>query len=358
MLFKRTEIEAHFFRDWPCANILKMSGARQPLFIHAGWRTGSTYIWKKYREQPRYRAYLEPLHEALLAGTEEQLRRDLTPEFVSFMRHPEIERFYFDEYPFRPEGGVEYFEPHFPYERYCLDPAGEDEALERYISNLILRAEACGQTAVLQFNRSLLRSEWMKERFAPISILILRRPEEIWNSFLSFPNRYFPGVVCCILGQNSQSRLLQDIAARFGIPLQITGLSEDIEFYRQFAIEHLDALYPAFYEFYILTSAYNCRLADCIIDVDEVSSNPDVRAEVMRRLENMGAGISLDDCRVPAWHGHQPEADVLERLLGRGFPELRIPDTALAAHRDVLSDYFLRVFSEFNLRQPSNRPSR
>jgi hypothetical protein len=65
----------------------------RPIFIHAIWRTGSTYIWKKFREQGRYRSYFEPLHELLLRSQEEiEL---LQPSSITARyRHPHIDRFY------------------------------------------------------------------------------------------------------------------------------------------------------------------------------------------------------------------------------------------------------------------------
>ena len=36
-----------------------------PVFLHCMWRTGSTFIFGKFRENPRYRCFYEPLNEAL-----------------------------------------------------------------------------------------------------------------------------------------------------------------------------------------------------------------------------------------------------------------------------------------------------
>ena len=39
--------------------------SEDPIFIHAWWRSGSTYIWSKLRENKSCRCYYEPLHEKI-----------------------------------------------------------------------------------------------------------------------------------------------------------------------------------------------------------------------------------------------------------------------------------------------------
>jgi hypothetical protein len=115
-----------------------------PIFIHAMWRTGSTYVWKKFRDQPQYRAYYEPLHESL--GTARPVGRLLPAALAATrtrgrnrgLRHPDLDRPYLDEYPLRWwAGGVRHFKTKFAQERYWLDPDDVDADLLRYISSLV-----------------------------------------------------------------------------------------------------------------------------------------------------------------------------------------------------------------------------
>src|SRR5689334_15510805 len=122
------------------------SGAKapRPVFIHAMWRTGSTYVWKKFRDQAQYRAYYEPLNE-LLARSRKTFVAAASSQAAEKLRHPALKDFYFAEFPFTPGGGVEFFEKALSYERYALEPQAEDEPLHRYINNLLAHAELHGQ---------------------------------------------------------------------------------------------------------------------------------------------------------------------------------------------------------------------
>ena len=59
----------------------------RPIFIHAMWRTGSTYVWKKFRDQQQYRAYFEPFNEYLVHSPSE-LGEIYSEEKIKAARHP------------------------------------------------------------------------------------------------------------------------------------------------------------------------------------------------------------------------------------------------------------------------------
>lgn len=204
----------------------RVSRSQRPIFIHAMWRTGSTYIWKKFREQRRYRAYYEPLHEMLAKPREEVLAAG-DERRVSDLRHPAIDRPYFAEFPFARKGGVEFFEKPLSYERYCLEKNETDEALRRYVSNLITHASRHKQRAVLQFNRSLLRAGWLTRHFSPVNILLLRRPVNVWKSIVSYSDASFAGVLCIVLGQNKFKAPLKFLSDWLDLPCRIGGSIED-----------------------------------------------------------------------------------------------------------------------------------
>ena len=142
------------------------------------WRTGSTFIWNKFRQIKRFRAYSEPLHEAL-AGSRTELSQAWSLEINRRLRHPDTDEFYFLEYPFRAEGGVHLFQVDFSYQRYILEENEAYPSLELYINNLLCFARTHRQQPVLQFNRGLLRTGWLAKHFPSVTILILRDPRQI-----------------------------------------------------------------------------------------------------------------------------------------------------------------------------------
>jgi len=333
------------------------AAARRPIFIHALWRTGSTYIWKKFRDQSCYRAYFEPFNELLLHSREE-IEATQPRTITTRNRHPDIASFYYAEYPFTPIGGVEYFKKYFPCEKYCLDETSSDEPLRKYVSHLISVARDHGQIPVLQFNRSLLRVGWLNHNFSPLNILLLRRPMDVWQSYLSFSGLYFPTVVSMILGQNRDCQPLKNIAEFQSVPFYVDGTFEnEFEYYFKFTQQNLETLYPLFYSFYLLTCVYAVPYADCIIDMNEASANPQTREAVVRRLRELGVEISLSDCDLPRHTALAPSdqewlayESVARKLLRRSLPtSLLLPPGKLTVHKPVLGDYFRGVLAEFEL---------
>ena len=337
----------------------------RPVFIHALWRTGSTYIWTKFRREARYWAYYEPLNEQLIHSSE-SLRLVYAPETVGSLRHPPSrDPFCFREYPFRPEDGVEYFEKSLSCERYCLDEDSTDEALRRYIANLVDYARSQQRVPVLQFNRALLRSRWLTRQFNPVNILLLRRPMDIWKSFLSFPESPFVMMLCLVLGQNRTSSPLNALDRWSEVPFYVgETIEQDHAFYGSYAHEHMDTLYPLFYAFYLLTCLANVPIADCILDMTEITENPEARAAAERRLRELGMEISLEDCKLPTYTNLLPSdrewvayESVTRKLLASRLPSsLALSPDLLRVHQPMLGAYFREALSDFVLHSEARDP--
>jgi len=345
---RRIADRARYAGDFP-------SGAR-PVFVHAMWRTGSTYVWAKFRENPRYRAYYEPLHEVFINVSMEALEAVGSDEAADSRRHPHLKASYFAEFQELVEAGAISFEKSFPYRRYCLGQTDEERPLRRYVADLLVLALANGQTPVLQFNRSLLRTGWLTAHFNPINILLLRRPIDVWKSFISFEHRYFPTVVCMIAGQNQHQPILHELVKRHNVPFFIgENVQSDYAFYHEYAAGNLGKLYPLFYELYLLTSIYAARYADCIIDLNEITESASSREAVAERLRALGVDISLDDCHLPRYTDLSAadreclayEETALD-FLGRSLaPQHRIPRKRFEPQRPMIGEYFREIFADF-----------
>lgn len=328
---------------------------KKPIFIQAMWRTGSTYFWKKFRAQPQYRAYYEPLHELLVRPREQALSAGAEHRAAN-LRHPSIHSPYFAEFPFAGEGGVRFFEKPLSYERYCLAESEKDAALHRYIRNLIEHARRHKQRPVLQFNRGLLRCGWLTHNFSPINILILRRPANVWKSFLSFTDGSFAGVLCIVLGQNRSKWPLKALPDWLDLPCRIgPAIEDDYATYSPIAVDLTSRMYPAFFDFYLASTLHCARYADCILDVDELSSNPAARAAAKRKLRQFGIDMDFSDCSVPSYELTSAKAsewlayeDFAGRFLRSRLPaDLFLSRQSFSAHRAFLSDYFRQLLSDF-----------
>ena len=74
-----------------------------------------------------------------------------------------------------------------------------------------------------------------------------------------------------------RERLAQELSGFTDVNHTVRSFVEEGEFYSLFALSRVDELYPMFYEFYMLTCIYNVAYADCIIDMNSISSDPDKR---------------------------------------------------------------------------------
>jgi hypothetical protein len=327
---------------------------QRPLFIQGIFRTGGTYLWSKFRKLPGYRAYYEPLNE-VLAKAEEDARTTVN-DFVGMARHPRAD-FYFAEFPFRIGGGVEYFQESFSLESYALAENASDEPLRRYFTHLLTYSLAHQQVPVFKFDRASLRAGWLTANFSPLNLLVLRNPRDVWESFRSFgDDDPFKTILCMTLGRNRHHPLLGDLANRLGLPeCPFVATAEVFDCYRGWAAQMGDALYPFFFEFYVLTTLHCARYADCILDMTGISSDPVLKAAVTSRLKELRIPISLEDCRMPSPQLSEVtrsevakvENDCLAGLNGRLPEEFLIPEQQWARLGPSVSDYFSNIFSRF-----------
>lgn len=336
-------------------------GRNRPVFIQAMWRTASTYVWRKFRAQPGYRCYYEPLHEMLIKPREQVLSVGDEGR-TSGLRHPPIDRPYFAEFPFAREGGVKFFEKSLSYQRYCLRERDKDEVLQRYINNLIAHASRQKQRPVLQFNRGLLRTGWLTRKFSPVNILVLRKPANVWKSFLSFPDGAFVGVLCIVLGQNKANWPLSCLPDWLDLPCRIGAtIEDDYAAYSSICVELTSRMYASFFDFYLASTLHSARYADCILDVDELSVNPSARAAAQRRLREFGIEMDFSDCSVPSycletaqereWIAYE---DFARRFLrARLAADLMLPRRAFHSHRPMLGRYFSQLLGAFVCETPS-----
>ncbi|GAB5387579.1 MAG: hypothetical protein Alpg2KO_05470 [Alphaproteobacteria bacterium] len=192
----------------------------QPLFIHALWRSSSTWMAMLYRDHPACRLYYEPLHETLVTAQGAVLEgRFGTGQRYADLRHPKVSKHYFAEYPFVDGGKVRGFQPRFSLNRFHLQPSDTDTELAAWFEHLIQHAQADGLKPVLQPNRGWLRMAWMKQNLGGVHIWLERGLEGVFRSSWSFKGkRSFMTYYVAIAGLNQDDPLIGPIARRHDIP--------------------------------------------------------------------------------------------------------------------------------------------
>lgn len=144
-----------------------------PIFITARFRSGSTFLWQVFKNIDGVTCYYEPLNEARWF----LLDRATAPLDQTHIGVDDYRVEYEDM-----EDLAQWFETDWAYQRLYMDETHHEPKLERYIAELVGRANG---RAVLQFNRVDFRLPWLRAHFPEARILHLyRHPREQWMSIL------------------------------------------------------------------------------------------------------------------------------------------------------------------------------
>lgn len=276
-----------------------------PIFVHAWWRSSSTYVWLKLRANPSLCCYYEPLHEMLASLDRDLAAKSLKPEFSRAMRHPVPERNYYSEYFEFPTSSVHLYSPALAYDRYLLRADDKDPALLAYLGGLVTSALEAGRRPALCFCRSQMRSAWMRRQFGGIHIAQIRDPLSQWASFLIGPyftrtmiglgvklSLAYPGAFAHIDGFDARARAFQENPA--AAPLTISAN---------------DAL-RLFLLLWVASSVQAVAQADRVIDVDFLSTHAAYRASLSQWFETIGCAVDFSDCATPGAEAPQRGAEV------------------------------------------------
>lgn len=160
------------------------------VFLHAGWRCASTYVWSRFRRNPLTTSFYEPFGEVLAHFSPKRIEHSTAQGWNS--RHPALTLPYGEEYrpllrpclrPFLK--GVPGYRKEFALERYFPTEAGIGPEVQ-YVSRLIKHARRRDTLAVLGFSRSLGRSAALKQALGGYHVLVRRNPQQQWLSCRSY----------------------------------------------------------------------------------------------------------------------------------------------------------------------------
>jgi hypothetical protein len=317
----------------------------ETIFLHAGWRCASTYVWSRFRRNPLTTSFYEPFGEALARCSPQRIRRKTATEWNS--RHPPLALPYAAEYRplLRPLlRGVPGYRREFALERYFPTSAGVGPEAA-YVSRLIDHARRRGTHPVLGFSRSLGRAAALKRALGGYHVLIRRDPRQQWHSCRSYRAAmalsYFELCHLLILALAPVDTPARRFACRLGLPPmpRARGPRRQLRFLHG-AVEPWDEelSYRAFTAVWLLSHACAEPVADLVLDVDRLSRSPPYRDAVRARIwADIGLRIDFDDCRVPC-HDLAPvpldfaalERDVRRDLLACGADLPLVPAQARA----------------------------
>jgi hypothetical protein len=242
-----------------------------PIFLHGLWRSGSTYVWSRFRAVKSAYSYFEQLYPGLARMTPSRLRQGAWRDAVAANRHPELEEPYFAEFsPLLSRRGVKGFDRRFAFDRFALGAGDQYPALERYLGGLIGYAAAQDRRAVLGCNRTWLRPAWIKARFGSYDVHVERDPVAIWSSYKRHAEtgnyNYFTNLHL-ILERNGHHPLFAPIADRVRLRRGLERFTKAPRAYPALIARMSDAeSYGLVYYLWSLSILSGLRYCDLIVD--------------------------------------------------------------------------------------------
>ena len=303
------------------------------IFLHSGFRTGSTFVWSCFRRAPRTVAYYEIFNDALATlttGDLAGLRQD-----VWNSKHPAGAPYFLEFLPLIDGVGVAGFESAMSYERFvpaqgCGGPVSELEI--RYGRGLITHAEDRGRIPVLTSTRSLGRVRGFKQALPGLHILLYRNVFQQWCSFTGQAvggNNYFLDRIAETVRLNLHDRTLRELNALF--PTEKPSHDDPATFF-MFLFLHL----------HVYTQSAGG--ADVVMDLNRLAADRSYRLDIERQmaaqdvpidLSGVGNSIAYSLCTFGS------QAELLERLKVVGGMVIdRAPDAAGRAFGSKVLDEF------------------
>ena len=316
------------------------------VFLHAGWRCASTYVWSRFRRNPLTTSFYEPFGEALAHCSPKRIQHGTPQGWNS--RHPPLGAPYAEEYrpllrPFLK--GLPGYRKELAFARYFPRGAGIGPEV-RYVSRLIRHARSRGTHPVLGFSRSLARAAALKRALGGYHVLVRRDPVQQWLSCRSYRGElslsYFELCHFLILALAPEGTPAHRLGGTLGLPRLPRRLRRQLRLLEDALRPVNDELsYRAFIGVSLLSHAIAEPVADLVLDVDRLSGLPQYRESVHARiLADVGLSVDFDDCRLPA---RDPtavsvdfaavERDVRQQLLSCGA-ELSPPPAAARTEAD------------------------
>lgn len=300
-----------------------------PIFIHAWWRSSSTYVWSKLRRDESLRCYYEPLNERIAALKPADTEASPKAGMSRMLRHPVQTGSYFAEYRDLLASRSLRYSADLAYARYLLGPDQSDSGLHAYLDGLIYAASRAGRTAVLCFCRSQMRSAWMKRNFGGLHVAQIRNPVDQWASFQVNP--YFVRkMVTVALGLRASHPGAFAHIERFERQAQVLANQDPLQrgTPATIALDPRDAL-GLFLVIWMASTLQAVACCDYLLDVDRLSTDGDYRDESSRWFRSSGCTVDFADCATPAAGETQSSPDAFARAVEEATAAIRSAASSL-----------------------------
>lgn len=269
--------------------------ARQAVFIHSLWRSGSTWLFDRFRRSAQeYFCYQEPFHEALLQlDTDPSALLQFADETSRSLRHPQLSHPYFLEFYALREALRGKFRACISYYAF-FDPSA-CTGFDEYVQALIHAAPA---TPVLQCCRSFGRVRHLRENHGGTHIHLWRDAVSQWFSYQI--SDYFDIVSLMVLGARNPPPAILAIRQRIGLPEpEAKPFAAHYATLRVFPMR-MEQRYLVFYGLWLYSLLENSAQCDLDINLDQLSEDPAYREVVGNALQKAGiVAVDISSAQSP-----------------------------------------------------------
>lgn len=306
------------------------SGQKQPIFLHALFRTGSTYLYQAFRRLGTdYTCFQEPVHEiSAQAKHNSHLLNDAQDSAkAESLRHPELNLPYFFELHEMAEQVLPHLQEEDVYDGYF----GGSESCKGLSYWKALIENATSQP-VIQECRSAGRIQAMQNNLGGFHAYLWRNPWDQWWSYQV--SSYFDLTTQLIFNADPHPALIDKVSEQIGfVPRQGESLEVAFDWFANRPMTP-DNAYLAFYTLWLLGLEEAIEHADLLVNIDQLSSEPDVQAQTVKEFAAQGVcGLDLSDCKSPTTVFSQSEEEhfrALEAKVHQWWLEAGKPEDMLA----------------------------
>lgn len=168
-----------------------------PIFIHSSFRTGSTWLWSKFRENQNTYCYYEIFNNILLSIDAETIQISSS---TWNSHHPPGPPYFIEFGPLLKGSGIAGFDRDMAIDDFFLKASGDLDRLTKtrdYLLSLVDLAQSKGRVPVLSCTRSIGRVDVIRKLIGGSHILLKRK---LFNQWISYSNQALNGN-CFFLGQ-------------------------------------------------------------------------------------------------------------------------------------------------------------
>lgn len=300
---------------------------QRPIFIHSQFRTGSTYLWNKFRQDRENCCYYEPFHQDLVKL--EPRRPHLWSHdqaTTRSMRHPDLDKNYLAEYEqllTAGQTGVPFFKKSFSFDDFCNN--GSNPEQKQYLDFLIARAGS--KRPVFKFTRSSLRIRWFTMNYPDaLHIYLVRNPRDQFQSYLLMDREneehIFLVMDLIAAGVNKQQPPFCYLAAKVPL-LEYHADSFDMEhavYSRLLNCYSPEQRYFIFSVIWFQALLVNARHAGLVININLLQDSAAYRGTVSRKISEQGAGApDFSDCRISTYGQSFPAGIAADSVTARAL---------------------------------------